>query len=110
VSQLAQYKHLHALASRQLEVIQADDLDSFGALSAERDALVASLKAPADPVSRAELARVARSVLQLDAQIQRALRSSMESTRNELGQLRQGHRAMRAYAAPVSTQGIGGRA
>jgi len=110
VNQLAICQRVRELAARQLAAVEADDLDIFGALSAEREALVARLTAPADPRARALAGRLLREALELDQRIQHALRSGLQATRSELAQLRQGHRAVRAYAPRAATQGIGGRA
>ena len=106
MSELDLYERLKAIAAAQVVAVEADDLERFGRLSDEREALQARLGTP----SNATAARVLREVLVLDARAQRSLRTSLDTTRGELSQLRQGHRAVRAYAPRLDTLGVGSQA
>jgi hypothetical protein len=110
MNQLAICERLRDLAARQVEAIEADALDTFGALSTEREALASRLKPLAEPSQRAAATRLLQQVLQLDTRARGLLSTQLEATRSEIGQLRQGQRAVRAYAGPASTQGIGAQA
>jgi hypothetical protein len=110
MSELAVYQRLKAIAVGQLQAVEAEDLERYGTLSNEREALMGKLVSPADATARAAATQLLRDVLALDLRLHRSLRTSLDTTRGELGQLRQGHRAVRAYAPRMNTQGLGSRA
>jgi hypothetical protein len=109
VDQLDLCAQIRALAIRQFAAIETEDFASFDALSAERDALVARLTTPRERSIRNLVQRLLRQVLEIDARAQALLRKGLDETRIEMGQLRQGHRAVRAYAPRIESQGLGAR-
>ncbi|MDQ3809216.1 MAG: flagellar protein FliT [Chloroflexota bacterium] len=100
---LAVYQHLRALAERQVAAIEREDMATFNSLCDERDALMAHLAAPAEPALLVPAARLLAEVVALDRRMRQVLQAGLDDTRAELGQLRQGHRAVRAYGTDTGT-------
>jgi hypothetical protein len=89
------YAALVALAEREYALVAGGRAEELAAVTAEREALVATLPAQAPASARPELERAASLQLATTA----ALRAALEETRRRLQTMDERGHAVRAYAA-----------
>jgi hypothetical protein len=87
------YEHLVVLAERELALVRAGRLAELPDLHARRAQVVATLPARPPEAARPSLERAA----ELQAQIGAALEAARDAAGRELGRLRRGRGAVRAY-------------
>jgi hypothetical protein len=109
-SALAAYETLLALAQRQAEALDADDVDLFLELADQRDAATRSLNPPGDPVARQCAAALLKTTMCLDEAIVARVADGLARTRAEIDQVRAGRRAVRLYRVPNHARGTGASA
>jgi hypothetical protein len=90
---LSAYEHLVVLAERELALVRAGRLTELPDLHARRAQVVATLPARPPEAARPSLERAA----ELQAQIGAALEAARDAAGRELGRLRRGRGAVRAY-------------
>ncbi len=115
------YDAIRRTAVAQREALSSDNLESFYDLLIERERLlekidmvnhVAQKAANAglegvDPADAQTVAGVVREIMQIDAESEQLLTQKIYETKTELGDVREGRQAMRAYqyAMPVAVGG-----
>jgi hypothetical protein len=87
------YEALAELARRELDLVNAGDVDRLPAIHAERSALLAELPATPPEAARPALERAAH----LQEHVTAALADSLREAGTELSRLSQGRTAMRGY-------------
>lgn len=100
------YDALAELASRELELVSAGEMDQLPGLRAQRTALTAAL--PDSPPVTAGTALKCTAALQ--AQISAVLEERLQQTAAELRKLTHGRTAVQGYAPPGERQKLVDRA
>jgi hypothetical protein len=90
------YDALAELATRELELVSAGEMEGLPGLRAERTALIAELPATPPAAARPALERAAAA----QARISALLEERMRERGNELSKLNHGRTAVRGYAGP----------
>jgi hypothetical protein len=94
---MSPYDALADIAQRELDLVNAGDVERLPELHAARDAVVAALPDTPPPAARPALERAA----QLQSRTSAILGERLQETGSELRRLSQGRTAMHGYAPPV---------
>jgi hypothetical protein len=100
---MRRYEHLAELAERELQAVRSGEYEVLPELDAERRRVLAELPAAPPAEARPALERARDAQAELIA----ALLCAREATGRELGRLRQGRGAVRAYGH-VGAGALGG--
>ena len=105
--ELAPFDCLLTLARQQLEALRSDDVYAYLRLSRERNGLAATLPEVNHPDHRARARFLLEATAQIDAKSDELIRAGLDLARAEMGQIRQGHQAIRGYGPQIRSTRVG---
>lgn len=94
------YEAIRRTAEAQRAAVDSDDLDSFYKLLLERERLLDksdAVQQELGPADRAQAASIVTEILRLDQETERLLTDRIAETREELGDMALGRRALAGY-------------
>ncbi len=95
------------LARQQRDAAEAETVETYLALTDERERLMETLAVPGDEAGRATARALLLEARELDAETKRRLRTASDSVRSDLARLHRGRAAVIGYRDRQYPKGLG---